>query len=208
MFKTIKNNSMGQLLERKSKFIANVIYVESVEEAEEKIKEIKKKYFDAKHNCFAYIIETGDGIGAVVKFNDDGEPSGTAGAPILNIIAGMGLSNVLVVVTRYFGGILLGTGGLSRAYSEVTRKTVEEAKTIKRAVGKEVQLIVKYEELDKIKYYLNKNNIKISDIAYLENTEILLEIEMEKLQILQNDIKNYELNVIKANILQTKFVDI
>ena len=208
MFKTIKNDATGQLIEKKSKFIANVFYVENVEEAELKIKEIKKRYFDAKHVCFAYIIETGDGIGAIVKFNDDGEPSGTAGAPMLNIIAGMGLSNILVVVTRYFGGILLGTGGLSRAYSEITKTTIEQVEIICKSIGEEIVIIAKYEELDKIKYYLNKNDINILNITYLENIEIHIEIDIEKLELLERNIENQELNVIKTKKMNKKYVDI
>lgn len=110
MFKTINKDAVAEIVEKKSKFIASLFYVENVEEAEEKIKEIKKKYFDARHNCFAYRIATESRI--VERFSDDGEPSGTAGAPMLTVLAGNNLANVLVVVTRYFGGILLGTGGL------------------------------------------------------------------------------------------------
>ena len=119
-------------MEKKSKFIANIIYVETTDEAEEYIKQIKKKYHDAKHNCFAYAIETGSG-GIAVKYNDDGEPQGTAGAPILKLILEQGLSNILVVVTRYFGGVLLGTGGLVRAYTGATEKALESANIIEKA---------------------------------------------------------------------------
>lgn len=107
-FKAIKQNVTGEIVEKKSRFIANIFYVESIEEAEKKIKELKKKYNDARHNCFAYAIEV-QGDGVAVKYNDDGEPAGTAGAPILKLILESGLSNILIVVTRYFGGILLGT---------------------------------------------------------------------------------------------------
>ena len=115
-FKTIKQNSTAEIVEKKSRFIANVFYIENVEQAEEHIKKIKKQYHDAKHNCFAYIVTNLNG-NTVQKSSDDGEPSGTAGAPMLKILKGQNLSNILVVVTRYFGGVLLGTGGLVRAYS-------------------------------------------------------------------------------------------
>ena len=106
MFNTIKEkNVSSEIIEKKSKFIGNVFYVESIEEIENYIKEIKKKYFDARHNPFAYSIYTENGI--VNRFSDDGEPSGTSGAPILNIINSQNLSNLLIIVTRYFGGILL-----------------------------------------------------------------------------------------------------
>ena len=114
-FVTIKDNVQFELVEKKSRFIANLFYVESTQKAENIIKEIRKKYYDAKHNCIAYrIIDNGR---IVEKASDDGEPSGTAGAPMLNILQKNNLANVLIIVTRYFGGILLGTGGLVRAYS-------------------------------------------------------------------------------------------
>lgn len=105
MFKTVQKDVSFEIVEKKSRFIADVFYVESKEEAEERIKEIKKKYYDAKHHCFAYSIfhETGKED----RFSDDGEPSGTAGAPMLNILTTNNLCNVATVVTRYFGGVLL-----------------------------------------------------------------------------------------------------
>ena len=123
----------AEIVEKKSRFIANIFYVETVDEAEEYIKQIKKEYHDAKHNCFAYAIETGNG-GIAVKYNDDGEPQGTAGAPILKMILEQGMSNILVVVTRYFGGILLGTGGLVRAYTGATECALNSAKIINKTL--------------------------------------------------------------------------
>lgn len=110
MFKTIEKDSEGIIMEKKSKFIANIFYVESEHEAEEILNSIRKKYHDARHHCFAYRIYQEGRV--ISRQSDDGEPSGTAGAPMLNILEKQELSNVLLVVTRYFGGILLGTGGL------------------------------------------------------------------------------------------------
>ena len=109
MFKTILENTTSEIIEKKSKFIANVFCVENEEQANIKIKEIKRKHFDARHNCFAFRVMEDEKI--IERFSDDGEPSGTAGAPMLNILQKNNLCNILVVVTRYFGGILLGTGG-------------------------------------------------------------------------------------------------
>ena len=122
-FKTIKFNNCEEIVEKKSRFIANLIYVESEDEALNKIKEIKKKHYDARHNCFAYRVLDGESI--VQRSSDDGEPSGTAGDPMLNILEKNNIVNVLVVVTRYFGGILLGTGGLVKAYSDATLKILD-----------------------------------------------------------------------------------
>ena len=105
MFKTIEENVSCEIVEKKSRFIADIFYVENRQEAENKIKDVKKKYYDAKHHCFAYSIFTENG--RLDRFSDDGEPSGTAGSPMLNILITNNLCNVLVVVTRYFGGILL-----------------------------------------------------------------------------------------------------
>ena len=113
-YKIITKEGNGEIVEKKSRFIANVFYVEDQKQAEEKIAEISKKYWDARHNCYAYVI----GVNSEnTKCSDNGEPSGTAGKPILEVITGAGLTNVLIIVTRYFGGVLLGTGGLVRAYT-------------------------------------------------------------------------------------------
>ena len=127
-FITIENNVTSEFTEKKSKFIGNLFYIESSSEAEEIIKKTKKKYFDAKHNCIAYrTIENGQ---IVERFSDDGEPSGTAGAPMLNILQKNNLVNVLIVVTRYFGGILLGTGGLVRAYQNSLMLAIENSNKV------------------------------------------------------------------------------
>ena len=125
-FRTILQNATSEIEEKKSIFIANIFYVENIEEVERQMKGIKKKYFDARHHCYAYrIIEQ---AGIKEKQSDDGEPSGTAGAPILNILQKNELINVVVIGTRYFGGTLLGTGGLVRAYSDATLKGLSAAK--------------------------------------------------------------------------------
>ncbi len=127
--KTIAEKTNAQIVEKKSKFICDLFYVSSIQEAEEKIQNVRKIYHDARHHCFAYRIEAKDAI-IQEKSSDDGEPAGTAGAPILNLLSKYELSNCLAVVTRYFGGILLGTGGLVRAYSEVTKIAIQKAKIV------------------------------------------------------------------------------
>jgi len=138
-FCTLKEASTAEIVEKKSRFIANSCHIESKEEAEEKINLIKKKYYDAKHNCFSFSIVDKDG-NLLEKSSDDGEPSGTAGAPILNVIRKNNLNNVLIVVTRYFGGILLGTGGLTRAYSNTALASIERALDI-ISVGRSMQYV-------------------------------------------------------------------
>lgn len=207
MFKAIKENTSGEIVEKKSKFIAHIFYVETPEEADNYIKEIKKKYHDARHNVFAYAIETGD-EGIAVKYNDDGEPQGTAGSPILKIVLEQGLSNILVIVTRYFGGILLGTGGLVRAYSEATLKALEKTEYIEKIIGYKVKICVEYDQLDGLKYYANKSNLKIVNIEYLENVEVNVEMPKEKLDELTNNNNKKAFKILKCDILEEKYIDI
>lgn len=189
VLKTIKENTSAEIVEKKSKFIANLFYVQSQEEVEEKIKEIRKKYHDARHHCFAYCIMTEEGI--IKRASDDGEPSGTAGMPMLNILLKQELVNVLIVVTRYFGGILLGTGGLVKAYSEATIASIEKAELVGEEKGYEVELITNYTEFEKIQYYCQRNNISIVKIDYEEKVKCRIEItkeEKEKINQLKEEL--------------------
>lgn len=204
-FKSIKENVSAEIVEKKSKFIAHLFYVESTEEAEKYIKQIKKDYNDARHNCFAYAIETSDG-GILVKYNDDGEPQGTAGAPMLKLILEQGLSNILVIVTRYFGGILLGTGGLVRAYTCSTQKALKSAIIVEKARGYEAKIEVDYNNVEPLKYYLDKKGAKITKTEYLEKVQITIEIleDVEK-EFLSN---NSNFKIEKYDTIKEKFVEI
>lgn len=206
MFKTINQNVSAEIVEKKSKFIANVFYVETQEEAEEKVKEIKKKYFDARHNCFAYSVFTKDGI--VNRFSDDGEPSGTAGGPMLNILNGRELTNLVVVVTRYFGGILLGTGGLIRAYTGATQEALLKIQEVQKDLGLEVVLKTTYQDLEKLKYYLKQNSIDITNTEYSENVEVFVDITEEKYNKMLIAKDKYELNfeLKDSEIIKEKYI--
>lgn len=202
MFNTIKEISSAEIVEKKSKFIANIFYVESIEDVENKLKEIRKKYYDAKHNCFAFRLDKDN----ISRFSDDGEPSGTAGSPMLNILEGRNLSNVLVIVTRYFGGILLGTGGLVRAYSDATIKAIENANIVSKVFGNVVNIEVEYKDLDNFKYYLKNENINIEDISYVEKIIIKIELTDEELKKI-NQLKNErKLNINKIDIITKKYI--
>ena len=204
-FKTIKENATSEIEERRSKFISNIFYVETEEEANEKIKNIKKQYYDAKHNCFAYIINKENQI---KRFSDDGEPSGTAGSPILNVIEKNELCNVLIIVTRYFGGILLGAGGLVRAYTEAASKAVEKAGIEWKVKGCEIELIISYQDMEKLKYYCNKNNIKILNMEYNENVKCIIEVTNDEKDMFLIDNKYNEKmpNIQKFNIIKEKYI--
>ena len=203
--KTIIEGKTAEVTEKKSRFIANIFYVENVTEADEKIKQINKKYYDAKHNCYAYIV---DGI---EKCSDDGEPSKTAGAPMLDILKKNQFTNVLVIVTRYFGGILLGTGGLTRAYSNTALASIENGKIIEVENGLQVSLEIEYSENEKFKYYCEKNNIKIVETKYSEN--IIQKIELNEEEYNKLISKNMEINrqlpfkIKELGILCRKFIE-
>ena len=204
MFKTIDQNIEAEIVEKKSKFIANVFYVESVEEAEEYIRKIKKEHKLARHNCYAFSIFSREGI--TDRFSDDGEPSGTAGAPMLNIISSKKITNILVVVTRYFGGILLGTGGLVRAYTGAFQEALDKVNIIEKELGKFVRFIVSYQDLEKFKYYLKQNDIDIVNSNFTENVEIEVDITGKKLEELEIRLNDLNFNIIERIILEDKYI--
>ena len=206
MFKTIKENVSAEIVEKKSKFIANIFYIESVEEAENIIKEMKKKFYDARHNCFAYSVYSEDGIQN--RFSDDGEPSGTAGSPMLNIITSKNLSNILVVVTRYFGGILLGTGGLVRAYTGAFQEALDKAIEINKDLGIEASLLIDYSELEKVKYYFNQNNINIVDTVYDESIKVIFEATQNQYNSIIENKENISFRFKDINIIRNKYIQI
>ena len=194
MYKTIKKNVSAEIVEKKSKFIANVFYVESREEAEDIIKMQKKKYYDARHNCYAFRVLGEDGI--IEKSSDDGEPSGTAGAPMLNILSKMEITNILVIVTRYFGGILLGTGGLVKAYSEVTKNALEKAEITKIEEGFLYKIEIKYSDLENFKYFIKNNDASIIKEEYFENVFLHIFMPKNKIECLKSEKIN-SFNIIK-----------
>ena len=198
MFNSIKTNLIGEYSEKKSKFIANGYYIESEEDAKKKLEEIRKKYFDAKHNCYAYrVFEQGQ---LIEKMSDDGEPSGTAGATMLNIMKGKNLCNCIIIVTRYFGGILLGTGGLVRAYSEAVNNALENVELYPISDGVSISFEITYSDLKNLQYYCQNNDILIVNQAYEENIKIEANLSKEKLENMQNEIStlNFKINNLKV----------
>lgn len=203
-FTTILNDEIAELVEKKSRFIANIYHVENVEEAEEKIKSTKKKYYDAKHNCIAYrVIENGK---VVEKASDDGEPSGTAGSPMLNILQKNNLCNLVVVVTRYFGGILLGTGGLVRAYSDATQMAIAKSVKVQKVKGIEIKVELEYSNLEIFKYYCKNKEINIVKLEYGENIMANLEMEENIKNTFLRDIEAKALNIKNYKIMKMKYI--
>lgn len=204
-FFSIDKNTEVEITVKKSKFIANLIKVDNQEMANEKLKEIKKKYHDARHNCFAYRVYEDDNL--IERFSDDGEPSGTAGSPMLNILQKNDIANVLVVVTRYFGGILLGTGGLIRAYSDVTLNAISDINFVEYVLGLELQVDLEYDQFESFKYYCKKNGINIEKIDYTEKIVCLINMEENKKDKLMTDYSTKNINLNEIKILSKKFIE-
>lgn len=165
----------GEIVEKKSRFIGQIKPVTSEEEAYAFIEEIKKKHYDARHNCFAF------SVGAdmpLLRFSDDGEPQGTAGKPILEVITSSEIHNICIVVTRYFGGTLLGTGGLVRAYTDASKAALEncETKLIEKLIPTEIK--TNYTDMGKIQYILGNHDVKILDTIYAD--DVLLKMNLRK----------------------------
>lgn len=165
----------GEIVEKKSRFIGQIRPVNSEEEAYAFIEEVKKKHYDARHNCFAF------SVGAdmpLLRFSDDGEPQGTAGKPILEVITSSEIHNICIVVTRYFGGTLLGTGGLVRAYTDAAKAALIncETKLIELLIPTEIR--TNYNDMGKIQYILGNHKIKILDTIYAD--DVLMKVNIRK----------------------------
>ena len=173
--KIVYRGGQGEIVEKKSRFIATVRPVSNEEEALAFIEEMRKKYWDARHNCFA-------------RFSDDGEPGGTAGKPMLDVLLGEELHNVAVVVTRYFGGTLLGTGGLVRAYSKAVKAGLMESIIGVRTVGVKLTIGMDYTLLGKVQYILGERRIPILDSAYTDKAEIFCLVPAGGLADLKADL--------------------
>ncbi|WP_068673099.1 YigZ family protein [Oceanobacillus sp. Castelsardo] len=171
---TVKPEGNDQIIIQKSRFIGYVRRVKTEDEAQTFIQEIKKKHYDATHNCSAYIIGEHDEI---QKANDDGEPSGTAGVPILEVLKKQGLKDTAIVVTRYFGGIKLGAGGLIRAYGSTTSQAIKTTGIVKRQLMKGFSITVDYGLLGKLENVLRNSEHILETINYLENVEFIVFVE-------------------------------
>ena len=170
-YKIVYQGGSDEIVEKKSRFIAHVFPVDSEEEAQKHIEAIRKEYWDARHNCHAFVIGENNEI---TRCSDDGEPSGTAGRPILEVLTGEGIHNTLVIVTRYFGGTLLGTGGLVRAYSQATQAGLKASQVITREPGRKVTVHTDYNGIGKLQYIAGKLGLTTMDTIYEENVVMIL----------------------------------
>jgi uncharacterized YigZ family protein len=177
-YMTVSKEATAELEEKKSRFIATVKPTETEEEAHSFIQSIKTKYWNATHNVYAYYM---CGNSQVQKFSDDGEPSGTAGLPVLEAIKKLGVEDVTVVVTRYFGGTLLGASGLVRAYGKCASLGIEASGIIKRQLCFETKVGLDYSMLGKIQSLVAENGYKIKDTVYSEDVNMYLYVPVDEL---------------------------
>lgn len=184
-YKAVYQGGEGEIVEKKSRFIATVIPAGSEEEVLAFIESVRKKYWDARHHCFAYVLGERNEL---QRCSDDGEPSGTAGKPMLEVLLGEEIHNVAVVVTRYFGGTLLGTGGLVRAYSAATKQGLASSVIITKILGVKLCISTDYTGLGKIQYILGQRGLQILDSVYTDKVELEALIPEDELAAVKAEI--------------------
>lgn len=184
-FIILKKGAEAEIIEKKSRFIATVRPVRSEEEAIAFIDEMKKKYYDARHNCSAFVIGS---RASILRSSDDGEPQGTAGKPMLDLLMGSEIRNIAAVVTRYFGGTLLGTGGLVRAYSGALKEALALCEVAENHFGVVLQIGTDYNGVGKIQYIIGKHGIEILDSVYAEDVTFNVLVPIEDYDGLQKEL--------------------
>lgn len=183
-YKILAEGGEGEIVEKKSRFIATFRPVNTEEEAVSFIEEMKKKYWDARHNCSAFVLGA---RAEITRCSDDGEPSGTAGRPMLEVLLGEEIRNVAVVVTRYFGGTLLGTGGLVRAYTQAVKEGLQNSKTAVMRYGTVLDMHTDYNGVGKILYLLEKQGLKVQDSEYGEAVRLTVTVPFSKKEALEKE---------------------
>ncbi len=184
-YKIIEYGGEGEIVEKKSRFIAHVQATHTEEEAVSFIEAEKKRYWDARHHCYAYIIGE---QGETVRYSDDGEPSGTAGRPILEVLTGSGIRGLTLVVTRYFGGTLLGTGGVVGAHTQAAQAGLADSRVAVMKYGYTLTVETDYNGIGKIQYLLGQRGIPIEESAYTEQVRIGFHVPCEEKDKLIKDI--------------------
>lgn len=183
--KTVFEGGEGEIVEKKSRFIATVRPVSSEEEAAAFIAEMKKKYWDAKHNCSAFVIGNHQEL---TRCSDDGEPAQTAGRPMLDVLLREGIHNTAVVVTRYFGGVLLGTGGLVRAYQKAVQEGLANSIVIEKQSGRKLVIGTDYTGLGKLQYLIAQKGLATIDTIYTDKVELILMVPAELTAETEKDV--------------------
>ncbi|MBQ8640463.1 MAG: YigZ family protein [Lachnospiraceae bacterium] len=184
-YRTVYEGKQGEIEEKKSRFIASVAHVETEEEAVSFIEATRKRYYDARHNCYAYCLgKKGDQM----RCSDDGEPSQTAGKPMLDVIVGQQLCDTVVVVTRYFGGTLLGTGGLVRAYTAATQEGLRNSVIIEKKLADQLWVTVDYNGIGKLLYLIGQKGYTQLDSDYGEQVTLVILVPVQESERFQNEL--------------------
>lgn len=199
---TIYQGGIGEIVMKKSRFIATVNPVETEEDALAFIQNLKKKYWDATHNCYAYIIGINNPI---MRCSDDGEPSKTAGKPMLDVLIAKELTNLVVVVTRYFGGTLLGTGGLVKAYQSATIEGLNHSIIIKKQPGAHMQIVTDYNLVGKIQYYLGQENLHIISSEYTDIVTLDVMLPIDKIDSFQKKLADLSNGTLSATEIKKAY---
>lgn len=184
-YRTILNYGIYEFEEKKSIFKGYVNRVECEDDAKKFIYDIKTKHSDARHNVYAYII--GEQM-LIQRYSDDGEPQGTAGIPILEVIKKNNLKDIVIVVTRYFGGTLLGVGGLTRAYVKAASGSIKNSKLVDKVLGNNITIKIDYDLIGKVQYFLNENKLDVRDVEYSDKVKIFIRCEKRDLKIIKSNI--------------------
>ncbi len=204
-YRVLVEGGEGEIVEKKSRFIATVRKVETEEEALLFIEEMKKKYWDARHNCHAFVVGE---KGSIQRYSDDGEPGGTAGRPMLDVLLGEGIRGIAVVVTRYFGGVLLGTGGLVRAYTQAVKAGLENSRVAWMRYGKILAIETDYNGIGKILYLLGQNNIEAQNAEYTDNVRLQVTLPFDLADKMEKDITEATGGKAKISLLEeTYYID-
>ena len=203
-YRMVLEGGQAELVEKKSRFIANVRPVESEAEAVAFIDEMKKKYWDARHNCSAFVIGT---KAELTRCSDDGEPSGTAGRPMLEVLLGEGVRNVAVVVTRYFGGVLLGAGGLVRAYSHGAKIALDAGRIITMALCQTAELVCDYNQYGRLLSLIPEAGGVVTDTQFTDVVEISFQIPGESLPALNRKLADATSGSVQAQAAGELFVE-
>ncbi len=203
-YKTVKTSSSTLMTEKKSKFISTVYPVSSEQEAIEKLNAVKKKYPDATHNVYAYVIDENN----IFRYSDDGEPSGTAGMPVLDTIRKEGVVDVLVVVTRYFGGTLLGTGGLVHAYGASAKSGLYAAGIVTRTLCNAVYIKTDYQMIGKINHAAEKSPYILSDTVYDDKVTFILLCKIEDTEKLIAEFTDLTNGTAEITVMNSEYIDL
>ncbi|MCH5303458.1 MAG: YigZ family protein [Ruminococcus sp.] len=203
-YKTVKTSASDEFVKKRSRFIGYAKPVKTEADALEFINKIKKEHWDARHNCYAYSLREG----SIKRYSDDGEPQGTAGVPMLDVLNKSGIVDAVVVVTRYFGGVLLGTGGLVRAYSQAAKIALDAANVITMSICSECIIRCSYNRYGKLNTLIMNKNGVVDDITFSDNVTLSFHIPVENIPSLKKELADATAGEVEIEIIDEKYYEI